>query len=49
MAYKLLELQNMGIYWDTTADVYSNMSLGELAVSLLIPLLLFSNLDVCDD
>ncbi|XP_047493790.1 vacuolar protein sorting-associated protein 13D-like isoform X6 [Penaeus chinensis] len=35
MAYKLLELQNMGIYWDTTAEVYSNMSLGELAAHML--------------
>ncbi|XP_071526978.1 intermembrane lipid transfer protein VPS13D [Panulirus ornatus] len=35
MAYKLLELTNMGIYWDTSADVYSNKSLGELAAQML--------------
>nr|XP_045619802.1 vacuolar protein sorting-associated protein 13D-like isoform X1 [Procambarus clarkii]XP_045619809.1 vacuolar protein sorting-associated protein 13D-like isoform X1 [Procambarus clarkii] len=31
MAYKLLELTNMGLYWDTTTEVYSGKSFGELA------------------
>ncbi|XP_042225636.1 vacuolar protein sorting-associated protein 13D-like isoform X3 [Homarus americanus] len=35
MAYKLLELTNMGLYWDTSADVFSDKSLGELAVLML--------------
>ncbi|KAK7067615.1 Vacuolar protein sorting-associated protein 13D [Halocaridina rubra] len=35
MAYKLLELNNMGIYWDTKAEVYSDKSIGEMAVLML--------------
>lgn len=33
MAFKLLELNNMGIYWDTSSTNFSEISLGELAVS----------------
>lgn len=32
MAYKLLELTNMGLYWDTCASLYSTKTLAELAV-----------------
>ncbi|KAK3881484.1 hypothetical protein Pcinc_014068 [Petrolisthes cinctipes] len=31
MAFKLLELNNMGIYWDTSTTIFSESSLGELA------------------
>ena len=33
MAYKLLELKNMSVYWDTSAEIYSNKSVSELSVS----------------
>ncbi|XP_050720689.1 intermembrane lipid transfer protein VPS13D-like isoform X3 [Eriocheir sinensis] len=35
MAYKLLELTNMGLYWDTSATLYSNKTLTELASLML--------------
>ncbi|XP_076064677.1 vacuolar protein sorting 13D isoform X4 [Oratosquilla oratoria] len=35
MAYKLLELQNLAIYWDTSSEVYSNKTLSEIASLML--------------
>ena len=32
MAYKLLELTNMGLYWDTSASLYSGKAQAELTV-----------------
>ncbi|XP_064107510.1 intermembrane lipid transfer protein VPS13D-like isoform X2 [Macrobrachium nipponense] len=35
MAYKLLELNNMGVYWDTNTEMYSSKSLADLAAHML--------------
>ncbi|CAL4157427.1 unnamed protein product, partial [Meganyctiphanes norvegica] len=35
MAYKLLELTNLGFYWDTNSEVYSNKTISELADQML--------------
>ncbi|XP_063884386.1 intermembrane lipid transfer protein VPS13D-like isoform X2 [Scylla paramamosain] len=35
MAYKLLELTNMGLYWDTSASLYSDKPLAELTTLML--------------
>ena len=33
MRFKLLDLQQLDVYWDTQAQMYSDMSIGQLAVS----------------
>ena len=33
MRFKLLELQQLDVYWDTQAQMYSDMAIGQLAVS----------------
>ncbi|KAB7501647.1 Vacuolar protein sorting-associated protein 13D [Armadillidium nasatum] len=36
ISYKLLELKNFGVYWDSSTTIYSSKSLGELA-TLMVP------------